>query len=220
MEGNQSAYYGQYYIPLQNLEQEILQWLRKLVDAYAKQAGETSVEHIRSRIKTAEGMQEKLHKKGFETTADSALANVSDIVGFRLVTHFVGEVYDIVERMKQDGTFRIVKEKDYIANPKPNGYRSYHVILECPFSEAESGTIRVEVQLRTIAMDCWASLYHLLQILNPVPPIHAISFRPRPAPAGFPAKQDRLNQSLPIEQYRAILFFLVFSNFLFALPSV
>ena len=115
MEGNQSAYYGQYYIPLQNLEQEILQWLRKLVDAYAKQAGETPVEHIRSRIKTAEGMQEKLHKKGFETTADSALANVSDIVGFRLVTHFVGEVYDIVERMKQDGTFRIVKEKDYIA---------------------------------------------------------------------------------------------------------
>ena len=61
MEGNQSAYYGQYYIPLQNLEQEILQWLRKLVDAYAKQAGETPVEHIRSRIKTAEGMQEKLH---------------------------------------------------------------------------------------------------------------------------------------------------------------
>ena len=114
MEGNQSAYYGQYYIPLQNLEQEILQWLRKLVDAYAKQAGETPVEHIRSRIKTAEGMQEKLHKKGFETTADSALANVSDIVGFRLVTHFVGEVYDIVERMKQDGTFRVVKEKDIL----------------------------------------------------------------------------------------------------------
>ena len=90
MEGNQSAYDGQYYIPLQNLEQEILQWLRKLVDAYAKQAGETPVEHIRSRIKTAEGMQEKLHKKGFETTADSALANVSDIVGFRLVTPVVG----------------------------------------------------------------------------------------------------------------------------------
>ena len=160
MEENQSAYYGQYYIPLQNLEQEILQWLRKLVDAYAEQAGETPVEHIRSRIKTAEGMQEKLHKKGFETTADSALANVSDIVGFRLVTHFVGEVYDIVERMKQDGAFRVVKEKDYIANPKPNGYRSYHVILECPFSESESGTILVEVQLRTIAMDCWASLEH------------------------------------------------------------
>ena len=82
MEENQSAYYGQYYIPLQNLEQEILQWLRKLVDAYAKQAGETPVEHIRSRIKTAEGMQEKLHKKGFETTADSALANVPTLWDF------------------------------------------------------------------------------------------------------------------------------------------
>ena len=66
----------------------------------------------------------------------------------------------------------------------------------------------------------FSRLYHLLQILNTVSPIHAISFRPRPAPAGFPAKQARLNQSLPIEQYRAILLFLVFSNFLFALPSV
>lgn len=195
MEENQSAYYGQYYIPLQNLEQEILQWLRKLVDAYAKQAGETPVEHIRSRIKTAEWMQEKLHKKGFETTADSALANVSDIVGFRLVTHFVGEVYDIVERMKQDGTFRIVKEKDYIANPKPNGYRSYHVILECPFSEAESGTIRVEVQLRTIAMDCWASLEHEMKYKKHIDNVELIE-RELKRCAGEMASTDLTMQTL------------------------
>ena len=170
MEGNQSAYYGQYYIPLQNLEQEILQWLRKLVDAYAKQAGETPVEHIRSRIKTAEGMQEKLHKKGFETTADSALANVSDIVGFRLVTHFVGEVYDIVERMKQDGTFRVVKEKDYIANPKPNGYRSLHLTIRLPVFFAEKEIhVPVEIQLRTIAMDFWASLEHTIRYKKNLP---------------------------------------------------
>ena len=170
MEGNQSAYYGQYYIPLQNLEQEILQWLRKLVDAYAKQAGETPVEHIRSRIKTAEGMQEKLHKKGFETTADSALANVSDIVGFRLVTHFVGEVYDIVERMKQDGTFRVVKEKDYIANPKPNGYRSLDLTIRLPVFFAEKEIhVPVEIQLRTIAMDFWASLEHTIRYKKNLP---------------------------------------------------
>ena len=195
MEENQSAYYGQYYIPLQNLEQEILQWLRKLVDAYAEQAGETPVEHIRSRIKTAEGMQEKLHKKGFETTADSALANVSDIVGFRLVTHFVGEVYDIVERMKQDGAFRVVKEKDYIANPKPNGYRSYHVILECPFSEAESGTIRVEVQLRTIAMDCWASLEHEMKYKKHIDNVELIE-RELKRCAGEMASTDLTMQTL------------------------
>ena len=170
MEENQSAYYGQYYIPLQNLEQEILQWLRKLVDAYAKQAGETPVEHIRSRIKTAEGMQEKLHKKGFETTADFALANVSDIVGFRLVTHFVGEVYDIVERMKQDGTFRVVKEKDYIANPKPNGYRSLHLTIRLPVFFAEKEVhVPVEIQLRTIAMDFWASLEHTIRYKKNLP---------------------------------------------------
>ena len=180
MEENQSAYYGQYYIPLQNLEQEILQWLRKLVDDYAKQAGETPVEHIRSR---------------FETTADSALANVSDIVGFRLVTHFVGEVYDIVERMKQDGAFRVVKEKDYIANPKPNGYRSYHVILECPFSEAESGTIRVEVQLRTIAMDCWASLEHEMKYKKHIDNVELIE-RELKRCAGEMASTDLAMQTL------------------------
>ena len=162
MEGNQSAYYGQYYIPLQNLEQEILQWLRKLVDAYAKQAGETPVEHIRSRIKTAEGMQEKLHKKGFETTADSALANVSDIVGFRLVTHFVGEVYDIVEGL---------------------------------FSVAESGTIRVEVQLRTIAMDCWASLEHEMKYKKHIDNVELIE-RELKRCAGEMASTDLTMQTL------------------------
>lgn len=140
-------------------------------------------------------MQEKLHKKGFETTADSALANVSDIVGFRLVTHFVGEVYDIVERMKQDGTFRIVKEKDYIANPKPNGYRSYHVILECLFSEAESGTIRVEVQLRTIAMDCWASLEHEMKYKKHIDNVELIE-RELKRCAGEMASTDLTMQTL------------------------
>ena len=138
MEGNQSAYYGQYYIPLQNLEQEILQWLRKLVDAYAKQAGETPVEHIRSRIKTAEGMQEKLHKKGFETTADSALANVSDIVGFRLVTHFVGEVYDIVERMKQDERFM-----DYGGKLAPKSKADYAFLLHGFYHLKQTGTMAI-----------------------------------------------------------------------------
>lgn len=195
MEEKQSAYYGRYYTPLQNLEQEVLQWLRKLVDAYAEQAGETPVEHIRSRIKTAEGMQEKLHKKGFETTADSALTNVSDIVGFRLVTHFVGEVYDIVECMKQDGAFRVVKEKDYIANPKPNGYRSYHVILECLFSEAESGKIRVEVQLRTIAMDCWASLEHEMKYKKHIDNVELIE-RELKRCAGEMASTDLTMQTL------------------------
>ena len=91
---------------------------------------------------------------------ETAFTRLSDLIGFRLVTHFVGDVYELVKSMKSDTRYRVVKEKDYIALPKPNGYRSYHVILECPFPEAPDGVLRVEIQLRTIAMDCWASLEH------------------------------------------------------------
>ena len=111
-----------------------------------------------SRIKTAEGVQEKLERKGYDNDVETAFTQLSDLIGFRLVTHFVGDVYELVKSMKSDTRYRVVKEKDYIALPKPNGYRSYHVILECPFPEAPDGVLRVEIQLRTIAMDCWASL--------------------------------------------------------------
>lgn len=195
VEEKQSAYYGQYYTPLQELEQEVLQWLRSLVDTYVEQAGETPVEHIRSRIKTADGMKEKLHKKGFATDADSALSHISDIVGFRLVTHFVGEVYDIVDSMRQDGRYRIVKEKDYIAAPKPNGYRSYHVILECPFPAAQAGKIQIEVQLRTIAMDCWASLEHEMKYKKHIDNVELIERELRRC-AGEMASTDLTMQTL------------------------
>lgn len=161
MEGNtQLTYYGGYYESLKRLEQEVLGWLNEQVNELGRKQQERPVEHIRSRIKAAEGVQEKLVRKGYATDVETALAQLSDLIGFRLVTHFVGDVYELVQSMKSDTRYRIVQEKDYIASPKPNGYRSYHVILECPFPEAPEGVIRVEIQLRTIAMDCWASLEH------------------------------------------------------------
>lgn len=160
MEEIQSTYYGAYYEPLKELEQEVLGWLSELVDGLSNRQGERSVEHIRSRIKSADGMREKLARKDLPQDAETAVGAISDIIGFRLVTHFVGDVYELVKSMKADGRYFVVKEKDYIASPKPNGYRSYHVIIECPFPPAAKGTIRVEIQLRTIAMDCWASLEH------------------------------------------------------------
>ena len=151
MKDTQLTYYGRYYEPLKQLEQEVLGWLNERVDELDGRQQERPVEHIRSRIKTAEGVQEKLERKGYDNDVETAFTHLSDLIGFRLVTHFVGDVYELVKSMKSDTRYRVVKEKDYIALPKPNGYRSYHVILECPFSE---------VQLRTIAMDCWASLEH------------------------------------------------------------
>lgn len=160
MEDTQRTYYGGYYEPLKQLEQEVLGWLNERVDELDGKHQERPVEHIRSRIKTAEGVQEKLERKGYDNDVETAFTHLSDLIGFRLVTHFVGDVYELVKSMKSDTRYRVVKEKDYIALPKPNGYRSYHVILECPFPEVPDGVLRVEIQLRTIAMDCWASLEH------------------------------------------------------------
>lgn len=145
MEEIQSTYYGAYYEPLKELEQEVLGWLSELVDGLSNRQGERSVEHIRSRIKSADGMREKLARKDLPQDAETAVGAISDIIGFRLVTHFVGDVYELVKSMKADGRYFVVKEKDYIASPKPNGYRSYHVIIECPFPPAAKGTIRVEI---------------------------------------------------------------------------
>lgn len=153
-------YYGKYYEPLQELKGEVLQWLDDIVAAIAGEQGEVPVEHIRSRIKSPEGLQEKLKRKGLQENVEEAMCQISDIIGFRLVTHFVGDVYRIVQYIKEDGRYTVIKEKDYISSPKQNGYRSYHVILECPFYGTENERLRVEIQIRTIAMDCWASLEH------------------------------------------------------------
>ena len=153
-------YYGKYYEPLQELKGEVLQWLDDIVAAIAGEQGEVPVEHIRSRIKSPEGLQEKLKRKGLQENVEEAMCQISDIIGFRLVTHFVGDVYRIVQYIKEDGRYTVIKEKDYISSPKQNGYRSYHVILECPFCGTENVRLRVEIQIRTIAMDCWASLEH------------------------------------------------------------
>ena len=153
-------YYGKYYEPLQELKGEVLQWLDDIVAAIAGEQGEVPVEHIRSRIKSPEGLQEKLKRKGLQDNVEEAMCQISDIIGFRLVTHFVGDVYRIVQYIKEDGRYTVIKEKDYISSPKQNGYRSYHVILECPFCGTENERLRVEIQIRTIAMDCWASLEH------------------------------------------------------------
>ena len=100
MEDTQLTYYGGYYEPLKQLEQEVLGWLNERVDELDGKHQERSVEHIRSRIKTAEGVQEKLERKGYDNDVETAFTRLSDLIGFRLVTHFVGDVYELVKSMK------------------------------------------------------------------------------------------------------------------------
>ena len=117
------------------------------------------VEHYKLRIKSSESMLDKLHRRGLSQTLDAALCQAHDAVGMRLVCSFLSDIYQAAETIRQ--TYRVVEEKDYIRNPKSNGYRSYHMILSFPAGEqGRTYEMQAEIQLRTIAMDCWASLEH------------------------------------------------------------
>jgi putative GTP pyrophosphokinase len=121
------------------------------------------IEYMKSRVKTPGSIMEKLRRRGFEMSIESAKKNLNDIAGIRVICSFVGDIYDIAEMLTRQDDIKLIEEKDYIKNPKPNGYRSLHLVVEVPifFSDHEE-LVRVEVQIRTIAMDFWASLEHKL----------------------------------------------------------
>ena len=111
----------------------------------------------------AEEFMAELKKKGYKEDAYTGLKELSDVIGIRIVTHFVGDIYLILENIKKHENWKVIKEKDYIARPKENGYRSFHVIFSVPFDGGDLDTVNIELQLRTIAMDCWAALEHQMR---------------------------------------------------------
>jgi len=126
------------------------------------------VEHIKSRIKTKESAIKKLDKKGYDLTFENLERHVHDMVGIRIVCSFLSDVYDIVELIKNSKQFKILEEKDYINNPKDSGYVSYHLNLLVPIHLDEKiEYVEAEVQIRTIAMDFWASLDHKIRYKFP-----------------------------------------------------
>lgn len=119
------------------------------------------VEFITSRIKSEESMKEKLKRKGFDVTKENALTKVYDAAGLRVICYYIDDVYEIANMLKKYSDLKVIKEKDYIKDPKPNGYRSYHIIFELSLEiGGEIHKVYVEVQIRTIAMDFWSSLEH------------------------------------------------------------
>ena len=121
------------------------------------QIGMDPVEHYLTRIKSEESMREKCVRKGLPVTTDSALNIIKDAIGVRIVCAFVDDVYDIKDYLKNSGRYEFIEEKDYIRHAKPNGYRSYHIIIRI------DGRFYAEIQLRTISMDTWAALEHHLK---------------------------------------------------------
>ena len=160
--------YGKYLEAIECVKQDFVSRLQTMDREQYEKTGEHLYEHIAARIKTDESMRDKCRRKGLEETAESALLELKDAIGVRIVCSFMDDIYEILERIRSFEGCRIEEEKDYIRHTKPNGYRSYHLILDME-SEYEDvagrkpGHFYVEVQLRTIAMDSWAALEHKMK---------------------------------------------------------
>lgn len=119
------------------------------------------IEHIRYRVKKPNSIIEKLQRIGLEPTIENAKNNIFDIAGIRIICAFTADIYKVVELLEQQSDITVVQIKDYIKSPKDNGYKSLHVHVEYPvFLSSGIVPTRVEIQLRTIAMDFWASIEH------------------------------------------------------------
>ena len=119
------------------------------------------IEHVSSRIKSKESIYKKLKKKGLEPTYENLVKTINDIAGIRIICSFIPDIFKIVEMFENMTDITVIKKKDYVTTPKTNGYSSYHLIVAVPVS-LSMGTInvKVEIQIRTMAMDFWASLEH------------------------------------------------------------
>lgn len=135
-----------------------------LDDEYSLQNDRNPINGIKTRLKSISSIAEKLRRKNLPWTVESVEANLNDVAGVRVICSFVQDVYTLAEALLKQDDITLIEKKDYIAHPKGNGYRSLHLIVEVPiFLEKEKRPMRVEIQLRTIAMDCWASLEHQLR---------------------------------------------------------
>lgn len=122
------------------------------------------INSVKSRLKSPKSIIEKLERNGYPFNTENIENNINDIAGIRVVCSFQSDVYMLAEALLKQDDIKLVVEKDYIKNPKPNGYRSLHLIVTVPiFLASEKRLMKAEIQLRTIAMDSWASLEHQIK---------------------------------------------------------
>lgn len=130
---------------------------------------------IESRVKSPMSIYRKLKKDNLEVNAKNITRNLNDVAGIRVICNFIDDIYDVVNMLGKQDDIKVVSTKDYIRNPKPNGYRSYHMVVEIPIFFAKCKQImRVEVQIRTIAMNFWASLEHQIRYKKDIETIEGI----------------------------------------------
>lgn len=130
----------------------------------------SSIESIQSRFKKPASILKKLSSRGIEVNLETIRTQLSDVAGIRVICPFIDDIYQVTEQLAIQDDIRVLRVKDYIQNPKPNGYRSYHMILEVPvFFMDNKELMQVEVQFRTVAMDFWASLEHQIKYKKDIP---------------------------------------------------
>lgn len=140
---------------------EVKTKLQVLNDEFSMTRNRNPIEFIKTRIKQPDSIAIKLKKKKFPQTVESVRNNLNDVAGVRVICSFIDDIYKVADMFTAQDDVKLIKTKDYIKNPKVNGYRSLHLIVEVPvFFSDHKEQIRVEVQIRTIAMDFWASLEH------------------------------------------------------------
>ena len=169
-----ASIYGDNVSRLQDLRAEIESSLSALREEIRAQVAFDPIEHCLSRIKGEESMREKCRRRGIPETTRSALVDIKDSIGFRVVCAFRSDVYLVRDYLAKLDGFEVVEEKDYIRDAKPNGYRSYHMILRTTDGRAPAGCgpadgFFVEMQLRTISMDTWAALEHHMKYKKQAP---------------------------------------------------
>ena len=143
---------------------EIETKLNVLNEEFTLQHDRNPINGIKTRLKSLPSIQGKLDKKGLPFTLEAIEENLNDVAGVRVICSFIDDVYLIADALLKQDDITLIQRKDYIENPKQNGYRSLHLIVTVPiFLEHEKRIMKVELQLRTIAMDFWASLEHQLR---------------------------------------------------------
>ncbi|MBO6242249.1 MAG: GTP pyrophosphokinase family protein [Butyrivibrio sp.] len=122
------------------------------------------IEHVKARVKAPESIVKKLKRNGYESTIGNMVRYVNDIAGIRIICSFTSDIYRIAEMISNQKDIQVLTVKDYIMNPKNSGYRSYHMIVSLPvYLSDRIVNVKVEIQIRTVAMDFWASLEHKIQ---------------------------------------------------------
>ncbi len=135
-----------------------------LNEEFSLQYDRNPIEMVKTRLKSPASIRTKLERYGFDMSLDSIRKNIHDIAGVRVICSFINDVYILADALLKQDDITLISKKDYIKNPKKNGYRSLHLIVSVPiFLAHEKRMIKVEIQLRTLAMDFWASLEHQLR---------------------------------------------------------